>query len=296
MKNRMIIRRMLYPTLRVGLPISVLSYTALIFILAYGNTESMLAYFVYCMSAYSLIILCTAMPRWIRCAAQTLQNSKTMRWLLSTHIVSSYISDLTFRGNIGIYQGMMIGFLYTIFRTIMGIRYASVWFVSTAVYYFILGMIRAYLIICYRQRFTKAEMICYRNTAWFLFLLNIPMGGMIALMIRTDSGFLYPGYVIYLSALYTFYALIISVRNISKYRKAGSPILTASKILNFIAALMSVLCLQTSMIAQFSTNGEDYRKMMNTITGSVVYATVIVIAICMLFYSRKRRRAEKRNE
>lgn len=296
MKNRTIIRRMLYPTPKVGLTVSVISYMALIFIFAYGQTKSTLAYLVYCMSAYSLIILCAAMPKKIRSAVQFLRNHKTTKRLLSSHIVNRYLSDLTFRGNIGIYQGMAVNFFYTIFRTIMGIRYASVWFISLAVYYLFLGVIRAYLIVCYKQRFTKAETICYRNTAWFLFLLNIPMGGMIALMIRTDSGFLYPGYVIYLSALYTFYTLIISVRNIAKYHKAGSPILTASKILNFIAALMSILGLQTAMISQFSTNGERYRKMMNGITGSFVYAMVIVIAIWMLFYSRKKRGATKHNE
>lgn len=287
---------MLYPTPKVGLTISVISYTALIFIFAYGKTESMLAYPVYCMSAYSLIILCAAIPKKITSAAQALRSRKTIRRLLSSHIVSMYLSDLTFRGNIGIYRGMTVNFLYTIFRTIMGIRYASVWFIALAVYYLLLGAIRAYLIVCYKQRFTKAETICYRNTAWFLFLLNVPMGGIIALMVWTDSAFLYPGHVIYLSALYTFYTLISTIRNIVKYRKAGSPILSASKILNFISALMSILGLQTAMISQFSTNGDRYRKIMNGITGSLVYATVIVIAIWMLFSSKKESEAAKRNE
>lgn len=34
------------------------------------------------------------------------------------------------------------------------------------------------------------------------------MGGIIPLMVLTDSGYFYPGYVIYLSAIYTFYAIL----------------------------------------------------------------------------------------
>ena len=89
---------------------------------------------------------------------------------------------------------------------------------------------------------------CYRVTAWLLFLLNIPMGGMIILMVLTNSGFSYPGHIIYLSALYTFYTLVTSVLNLVKFRRLGSPILTAAKVLNFISAMISILGLQTAMI------------------------------------------------
>lgn len=174
-----------------------------------------------------------------------------------------------------------------IFSAVIGICYTSVWFISMAVYYLMLGAIRIYLIISYKQRHIKDEVICYRNTALCLFLLNVPIGGIILLMIRTNSVFSYPGYVIYLSALYTFYTLIIAVRNIVKFRKIGSSILSAAKVLNFIAAMMSILGLQTAMISQFSVNGDAYRKMMNGITGGFVYAIVFVIAVYMICNSRK---------
>ena len=64
-----------------------------------------------------------------------------------------------------------------------------------------------------------------------------------------------------MSAFYTFYTMVISVLNLVKFRKLGSPILSAAKVLNFIAAMMSILGLQTAMISRFSENGEAYRKM-----------------------------------
>lgn len=289
----MIIRRILYPKNKIWLIIPLVSYTALILIFVYGKTESVLAYPIYGMSAYSLSVFCISAPKNIRKSVHSLKNSKFMKWFLSLDTVDRYLSDRAFRGNVSIYQGMTVDFLYMIFRMVMGIYYASVWFISMAVYYLMLAVIRAYLIVCYKQRNVKEETICYRNTAWFLFLLNIPMGGMILLMVRTNSGFYYPGYVIYLSALYTFYKFMIAVRNVVKFRKIGSPILSAAKVLNFIAGMVSILGLQTAMISKFSTNGEGYRKMMNGITGGFVYGIVVAIAIYMLFYSRK---MEKQNE
>ena len=100
----------------------------------------------------------------------------------------------------------------------------------------------------------------------------------------------YPGYIIYLSALYTFYTMITAVVNVVKFRKLGSPILSAAKILNFISAMMSILGLQTAMISRFSENGDNYRKTMNAITGGFVYCIVIFVAVFMLICSRKNKK------
>ena len=162
-----------------------------------------------------------------------------------------------------------------------------------AVYYFVLCSLRTYLIICYHRYNSKMGVRCYQRTAFFLFLLNILMGGMILLMVQTNSGYSYPGYIIYVSAIYTFYTMIVSIINIVKFRKFGNPILSAAKVLNFISAMMSILGLQTAMISHFLKNGEAYRKMMNMITGGCVYGIVILIAVYMLLHSRKIKRDVK---
>ena len=238
------------------------------------------------MSAYSPAILIAAIPKLFRRLSSKFKSSKPIQKLYRSEFGGKYFNDLAFRGRIGIYFSAAVNFLYVVFRVVAGVRYTSVWFISTAVYYLALGCLRVYLIVCYRRRNPDSEMRCYRKTAWFMFLLNIPMGVMIILMVQTNSGFYYPEYIIYLSALYTFYTMITSVINLAKFRKLGSPILSAAKVLNFAAAMMSVLCLQTAMISRFSANGENFRKMINTVTGSLAYGTVILIAVYMLLHSK----------
>ena len=185
---------------------------------------------------------------------------------------------------------MAANFFYVILCIVVGRRYASVWFISMAVYYPVPGVLRLALILSYRRRGEIDEVRCYRRTAWLLFLLNIPMGGMILLMVVTGSGYSYPGCVIYISAMYTFYTMISSVINLVKFRRLGSPVLSASKVLSFIAALMSVLGLQTAMIAQFSPDKEGFRQVMNAATGTFVWTAVIACTVYMLCRSRRKTR------
>ena len=276
-----LLERLLHPPKWVLLTLPPIVFAALTYVLLKGK-NSMPAYMIYCMSAYCLTIWVLPLPRLFRKA-----KANMIHRLTGTVFGEKYIGDLAFRGSVSIYQGMMVNFLYVVFRIFVGIRYASVWFLTIAIYYLLLGIMRLSLILSYRNRNMKSELRCYRRTAWLLFLLNIPMGGMIVLMVLTDSGYSYPGYVIYLSALYTFYTIILAIVNLVKFRKLGSPILSAAKVLNFVAALMSLLGLQTAMISQFSTEGENFRRRMNAITGGGVWFSVILIAVYMLLRSRK---------
>lgn len=277
-----LINKFLHPPKLVLILVPPIVFASLAYIFITGRNGSALAYPIYCMSAYCLTILVLPIPKLARKAKATV-----MQWINSTAFGGRYVNDLAFRGSVSIYQGMLVNFLYVVFRIVVGIRYASVWFISMAVYYLVLGVLRLSLILSYRHKDKVNEPHCYRRTAWLLFLLNIPMGGMILLMVLTDSGYSYPGYVIYLSAIYTFYTMFLAIVNIVKFRKLGSPILSAAKVLNFIAALMSVLGLQTAMIAQFSTESDNSRQTMNAITGGCVWIIVILTAVIMLYRSKR---------
>lgn len=302
-KAKMILYRLIHPVNWVLCFLPPVSFAALIFIFAAKKEDSAVAYPIFVLSAYSLTILIAALPslagRLKQVKEKLWSHSRLIQKISSTTFGKKYLNDHLFRSNISIYQGMAINFAYMLFRFATAVQYRSVWFFSMAVYYLVLCMMKAYLVFSYQRRKQKGqtyEFQCYRWTAGILFLLNIPMGGMIILMIQTDSGFTYPGYLIYLSALYTFYMMILSVINLIKFQKMGSPILSASKVLNFVSALMSVLGLQTAMISRFSFEGEAYRKMMNTITGTAVFATVIVTIIVMFIRSSKSKKEVEPDE
>lgn len=258
--------------------IIVISFSLLILIFILGKTKSIFSYFIYSMSAYSLVCLCIEL-------INKLKESRIVNKIISIKIVQRYLNDFSFRGKINIYQGLIVNMFYAFFRLIVGICYKSTWFISMGIYYLVLMIMKSYLLVCYKRKYDVKK--CYRNIGYGLFLLNIPMGGMIILMIKTNAGYSYPGYIIYLSALYTFYTVIAAISNVIKFNKKNDMILSASKIINFVCALMSILALQTAMISHFSSHGDSYRQMMNTITGGIVYILVIMTALYMIIHSKK---------
>lgn len=281
-KIKRVLEKLLHPPGWLLIPLSIVLFAALILVFVGKQENSAPAYIVYVMSAYCLAILVIPVSK---LAAKL--KSAIKRKISYSKFGNRYMSDLAFRGRVGIYQGVSVNILYVIFRIVVGVRYASVWFISMAVYYLVLGGIRLFLLRSNRHCDSTKDIRCYRMTAWLLFLLNIPMGGMIVLMVAENNGYSYPGYVIYISAVYTFYTMIMSVVNLVRFRKLGSPVLSAAMALNFIAALMSVLCLQTAMITQFSAEDDSFRIMMNSITGAAVWFAVIATAVYMLIHSRK---------
>lgn len=297
-KAKKILQRLLFPPAWTLFAVPPAVFAALIIIFVTDSTESAAAYIIYCMSAYSLAVCLARFPAAIRAAKRFKENfsehSALLKKFRSTDFGGNYIGSRIYRARVSIFTGMSADFLYAVFRLVTGIFGGSVWFISMAAYHAVLGALRAYLLICCRKRkkYSEKERLayefrCYGRTAKLLFLLNIPMGGMILLMIKTNSGFSYPGYVIYLSALYTFYMFTVSIVNLFRFRRLGSPVLSAAKALNFTAALMSLLGLQTAMIAQFSEENEGFRVLMNTLTGSGVYFAVAAAAIYMAIRAKR---------
>lgn len=289
-KAKIFLQKMLYPPAWIYFTVVPASFVLLALAFAGNITESAAVYISYFLSAYSLAVLTAEAVRLLRNRKKIAERFSEI--LKSNKYGKRYMENAEFRGSINSASGIVIDFAYAAFRGVSGILYRSVWFISLAVYHLVLGCLRVYLLARKIRTERKPEELrmafeksAYKTTAWLLLLLNIPMGGMVCLMIMTDSGFNYPGYIIYLSAAYTFYKIISATIGVFHLRRLGSPLKSSATILNFVAALMSVLGLQTAMITQFSANGEEFRRMMNTITGGCVYLAVIAIAVYMLITS-----------
>ena len=86
------------------------------------------------------------------------------------------------------------------------------------------------------------------------------------------------------------------------FRRRDNAILSAAKDLNMIGALVSMYSLQATMLHAFGSNDEEnFRDIMNIITGAVVFAAVFIIASYMVIngthrLNAVRERAENGNE
>lgn len=270
--------------------IAIPSFSFLIVVLTGKINIPALDYIAYILSAYALIICVTAILKIINFVRNGVSEHPFMKWLLSVPIVEKFIHEKKFRTEIALYPGFFINVLYVIFKTATGIYYRSAWFISLGVYYLALAIMRFLLIHYIRWKKQTAdkndELRRYRMCGCMLFLINVALVGITILAVKKNAGFSYPGYLIYVMAMYAFYSVITAVMNLVKYRKYGSPILSAAKVINMSTALVSIFSLETAMLAQFgSESTEHFRVIMTALTGAGVSCIVVGMAVFMIVRS-----------
>lgn len=302
-KIKEILMRMMRPHFLIILWLAIFSAAALIYVFSNGMEKTAIAYIAYPVSAYTLtvaVIACTD-------AVKSSKNSTIVQRALNRPIVNRYLNDTVFRGEVALYFSLAINLIYVIFKLTMGIMYDSLWFVALAAYYAVLSIMRVRLVKAVRkddeQETAREKIICelkeYRNIGFLMLLLNAAMFGVIYQVISNDMGYEYPGYIIYVTAVYVFYMLVKASVNLLKHRRLNNPLLSASKFITFAGALMSMLALQTAMLFRFGADNVAFRRLMNALSGSVVLIVIIASAVYMIatanYQLKKRRNRKRRN-
>lgn len=290
-RGKQILKKILFPPPVLTVFLALLGYGFVIAVAAFDVDIPMLQYLSYICSAYALIITITGLPRFTAFIGEMkrrFNEHPLMKKVRSTTLGSRFFSDVRFRTEISLYQGLLVNALYICMKLLSGIYYRSVWFIALSVYYGLLAMMRFLLLRRGKKRAGRApmeeELHRYRLCGAMLLIMNQALAGIVIFMVHQNKGFEYPGLLIYAMAAYSFYSVIIAAVNIVKFRKHGSPVLSAAKVINLVAAMVSILSLETAMLAQFGGNdGPAFRKLMTGATGGGVCTIVIAMAIFMIW-------------
>ena len=280
-----VIKKLLFPGPAAVCLIVLAAGALLVYAFAAAGENTPIAYAAYLFSAYELTVFCTqVIPPVIK------DGKKLLRQI---PYVDRYFDDVTFRTTVSVHLSMMINLLYAGMNGFLGLTEGSAWFVSLAVYYILLSAIRLML-----ARYTRkvgfgenmiAEWKRYRLSGILMALMSIALGGMVILVRTKGNSFEYTGNMIYAMAFYTFYITALSIVNVIKYRRYNSPVMSAAKGVNLAAALVSMLALETAMLARFSTaeNTDHFRHMMTGFTGGAVCMGVIAAGVYMAVNASK---------
>ncbi|MGI6009916.1 MAG: hypothetical protein ACOX8H_00265 [Ruminococcus sp.] len=286
LKNiKKILKKVFFLPPGVTLLVAVPSFVLVFWVLASEPANPFLTYTSYVFSAYGAVITGTGMPGLIHWFREGIRNNLLVRKLLKIPVIRRCLDEHVYRTKISLYPSLVINFLYAGLKLFSGIRYRSVWFGTLAVYYILLAVMRFFLLNYLRRKDgntgenQREELKRCRMCGIVLGVLDWALAGIIILVVTKDSGFTYPGILIYLMALYTFYAVITAVMNVIRFRKYGSPVISAAKVISLTAALVSMLSLETAMLTRFGgTEDIALQKGMVTATGTAVTAVVFVMA------------------
>lgn len=293
-KCREILRKIFFLPSFATVVIAVPSFASVIYVLSEA-LDGWKAYFSYAASAYALVISATGLCRlggFVRSVREHMDDHPAVRRIQKLPFGERFLQDVRFRTEVSLYQGFFINLLYIIMKMASGLYYRSPWFVALAIYYALLASMRFLLLRRGRRKADRKpeeeELRRYRFCGIMLLMMNQALMGIVVFIVHRNQGYEYPGMLIYAMAAYAFYAVITASINLVKFRKHGSPVMSAAKVVNLVAAMVSILSLTTAMISQFgSEEAPEFRRIMTGAVGGGVCMIVLGMAVFMIANSTR---------
>lgn len=284
-----IIKAILFPPVAILILLVPLAATLLIYAFLWAGQDSVFSYVSYALSAYALTVLCVRMPAIIG-FCKTLKREN--RW------INSLTTDAYLRAKLSLYGSLAVNLAYAVFQLGLGFYHGSFWFHSLALYYFLLSVMRFFLLRDVRTASLgtelRAEYKRYRFCGIVLLVMNLALAAMVFFITYFNRGFTHHFITTIALAAYTFTAMTVAIVNVVRYRKYQSPLLSASKAISLAAAAVSMLTLETAMLNAFGeANTESFRRIMTTATGAAVCAFVLAMAIYMIVHATKELKKQK---
>ncbi len=280
-KIKQILFKILFPHMGFAVLLVPISAILLIYSFTSRNVEDGVKYLSYFLSAYSLTIWCIRVPAFVR-------RIKTVR--VENKYLSQYFGDAVLRVKLSLYSSLILNVVYSLMQFGLGLYNHSVWFYALAVYYFLLALMRFFLLREARKDRDKANlyMECwsYRFCGIILFFTNIALSVITFYMVRQNRGFSYHYIMTIAMAAHTFFTFTVATVNLIRYRKYNNLVISASKVINLAAAFVSMLSLETAMLAAFGEEDSPiFRKTMTACTGTVVCIVILSMSVYMIVRS-----------
>ena len=275
-------KALLFPPIWLMVVLVIISAAALTLIFVNGMEQSIPGYAGYTLAFYTLSVVT------VFCVMVLPKQYHTIKQrIYANPLGNRYLTDRVFRTHISLSVSFTISMLYVGINVWSWHMLGSWWFMVLAVYYVIMAVMR-YLLVRY-VRIQKigtsilGEWKRSRVCACILLLINLSLSGAVLMILYQSKGYDYPGIMIYVMALYTFYSTIHALVDIVKYRKLGSPIMSTAKIVSLSGALVSMLNLETAMFAQFGGDMKpENQHIFIILTGAGVSITVVTLSVILI--------------
>lgn len=283
--RKKLLRRFLCPPFWVILLLTLFSAGGLVLVFLRGYEEHPISYAVYVLSAYTLSAIVLFCVKVLPARIRTVKAR-----LMEIPIAKRYMTDAAFKVQVSLIGNLLYNTLFAVFYLISGIVNRSFWMGGIGIYYFLLSALRFPLFKhIYRvdHRDYIKEYRLYRNTGIGLLLLNCSLSLVMGQMLLADETYSYPGLRIFAVAAYTFASLTMAIVHVVRYRKYKSPVLSASRTVQFTAAIVSVMTLETAMLDQFSEGNVVFDDFMKTLTAIGVYLLVMALSVYMILRANR---------
>ena len=283
----MMLTKLFFPPFWVTGLLTIVSTVSLISIFTNGLTDLPIAFAVYVLSFYSLLVLSLLLGTlfyrgYIISKKKVYANSYTRR----------YVTDAAFKTEINLACSLVLDLFYAGVNGLLALFYGAHWFAVFAGYYAVLSFMRFMLFRNLGKNRKAAnrlrELKRVRFCAFILLTVNLILSALVLMMLYSPWNVEDVGVLIYVAALYSFGALTLSLVGLIRFRKYQSPSLSASKMIGLTAALVSMLTLEVMMFSVFGGDMSiQIQKLFIAATGAGICAVIICMSLYLIMHTTK---------
>ena len=218
-------------------------------------------------------------------------------WLRAHPFTGKLMDDFGFRKIIFGIGSFVMSVGYGLINGYTWLITGSIWHGALAIYYVMLALTRGGILVHHKRKIGKdhdeifveiKEATTCRNSGIVLLVLNSALFLVVLMMTFAGKSFRYQGTLIYAYAAYTVYKLTMAIVNLPKSKRQGDMTVEAMQAVSLTDALVSLIALQTALLAQFGTDGVN-QVLYNGVTGTLVCLGVLAIGVIIIVRGQKRR-------
>ena len=266
-------KKLCFLPLRIALLLFVGCAVCLLWVFLKHMEQHPLAYGLYALSAYLLLILCIRLPSGIR---------KGKEWLARHPKIAGVLRNKEFKFTLKLYVDQFINFAYGIFKIAAGVIIGSAWIGCDGIYNMTQAMIQLFQILRRKKAGGLVQQWkSYRFCGVLILLMHLTLTGIVFQMINWNRAEEQGEIMVIATAFFAFYKITGSFLSIAQDRKHLYPVDSSIRMLNLAQAIFAIFSLQASMFHTFGS-GESWEHLMNTITGCTVCLLIVSIGIYMI--------------
>ena len=222
-------------------------------------------------------------------------KERIIRFIKMSDTLSLMLDNYGYRTIVFTFFSFAATVIFVIYNIALAFIFHVGWYGALAGYYTFLSILSAHNLIRFKDsKYSQSSLIIslktYRNDGILLCIAIAFIEVIIILVVSQGKSFSTTNMTmaIYVTALYAFIKMAISIANFVKARKQHDYIIRAIKNTNLAAALVSIFALQTSMLKQYAPeDAVRYVTIWNSATGGVVCAIILAMGIFMIVIGQK---------
>lgn len=217
------------------------------------------------------------------------------QWAEKYEFTSGLLRNFGFRTLVFALVSLSVSAAYAVFSGVMAVLSLSVWYGALAAYYLLLTSLRGGVMLSRRRgrNLGDAEreaqsLKSYRLCGLLLVLSSVAFTPAIVYVAVQGNAAQHAGLMIYASAAYAFYKIVMSVVNLVKARRQDDLAIQSLRNVNLADAMVSILALQIAMFQNFSPELDV--ALPNALTGGAVCLATLALGVFMLVDANRRER------